>query len=94
MSLARYISASVDRAFAREQEIELARIEQTQNIAAMSDPATIAAAITDAPAWAIISLSMPDEQLRYDGAAELARWIAQRIDPPAPCDNRQLGLPL
>ena len=42
-------------------------------------PSTIAAAIADAPAWALIGLTMPDPQMRERGAEELARWIAERI---------------
>lgn len=57
-------------------------------------PSIIAAAIETAPAWALVSLTMPDETLRHDGAAELARWIVQRIDPQPQPDTRQLGLPL
>lgn len=59
-----------------------------------ADASIIAAAIADAPAWALVGLTMPDEQMRERGAEELARWIAERIDPrPAP-DRRQLGFPL
>ena len=54
----------------------------------------IAAAIADAPAWALIGLTMPDAQMRERGAEELARWIAERIDPTPTPDRRQLGLPL
>ena len=54
----------------------------------------IAAAIVDAPAWALIGLTMPDEQMRERGAEELARWIAERIDAAPTPDWRQLGLPL
>ncbi len=45
-----------------------------------ANPAVIAAAIADAPAWAVIGLTMPDEQMRERGAEELARWIADRIN--------------
>ena len=53
-----------------------------------ANPSTIAAAIADAPAWALIGLTMPDPQMRERGAEELARWIVERVD------ERQLGLPL
>lgn len=56
--------------------------------------AQIAQSIETAPAWALISLTMPDEVLRHDGAAELARWIARHLDPQPTPDARQLGLPL
>ena len=57
-------------------------------------PTVIAAAINDAPAWALVSLTMPDADLLERGAEELARWIAQRLDAPQSPDRRQLGLPL
>lgn len=60
----------------------------------MIHPSIIAAAIADAPAWAIVSLTVPDEQLRHAAADELGRWIAERIDPPAISDRNQLHLPL
>ena len=53
----------------------------------------IAHAITTAPAWALISLTMPDEQLRQDGAHELARWITEQTEHQ-PTDQKQLALPL
>lgn len=61
----------------------------------MTAPAsTIAAAIADAPAWALVGLTMPDPQMRERGAEELARWIVERIEPSHAHDRRQLGLPL
>ena len=45
-----------------------------------ASPSLIAAAIADAPAWALIGLTMPDEQMRERGAEELARWIAERLE--------------
>ena len=53
-------------------------------------PSIIAAAIASAPAWALVSLTMPDDDLRERGTEELGGWIAERID----ADQRQLGLPL
>jgi hypothetical protein len=77
--------------------IALDESEQIGNMAVMASmfPPTdsLAQAIQEAPAWALVSLTMPDEQLRQDGAAELARWITQRINQPYQ-DARQLGLPL
>ena len=53
----------------------------------------IAQAITTAPAWALVSLTMPDEQLRENGAHELARWITEQVEH-TPTDHRQMALPL
>lgn len=53
-------------------------------------PAVIAAAIVDAPAWALIGLTMPDEQMRERGAGELARWIAERINRHSACERQQI----
>lgn len=50
--------------------------------------ATIATALSDAPGWALISLTMPDDQLRDSGALELARWIAGRFKPPVIIEAR------
>ena len=59
-----------------------------------ASPSIIAAAIVDAPAWALVGLTMPDADMRERGAEELARWIVERIDPRPAADQRQLGLPL
>jgi hypothetical protein len=54
--------------------------------------AQLAQAIASAPAFAIIALTMPDEQMRERGAEELARWIERsQVDQP---DARQIALPL
>lgn len=53
----------------------------------------LADAIVSAPAWALISLTMSDEQLRQEGAHELAKWIAERVEC-LPLDQRQMILPL
>lgn len=53
----------------------------------------IARAITTAPAWALVGLTMPDEQMRENGAHELARWIAEQASR-TPADQNQLALPL
>jgi hypothetical protein len=58
------------------------------------ETASIAAAIFDAPAWALVSLTMADDQLRESGALELARWIARRLNPPTIANADQLALPL
>lgn len=53
----------------------------------------IAHAITTAPAWALVSLTMPDEQMRENGAHELARWITEQAEQQL-TDQNQLALPL
>lgn len=57
-------------------------------------PSVVADAIASAPAWALVSLTMPDDQLRMSGADELARWIVGRIDPQPLPDPKQMLLPL
>lgn len=57
-----------------------------------ASPAVIAVAIMEAPAWAVIGLTMPDEQMRERGAEELARWIADRINNHPCGDDRRTGL--
>lgn len=57
-------------------------------------PDAIAATISTAPAWALVSLTVPDEQLREDGAQELARHVYQTLYAPVRVDKDQLPLPL
>jgi hypothetical protein len=55
----------------------------------------IAAALTDAPRFAILGMSMRDERMRERAAEALAAFIAERLDnPPPPVSIDQLRLPL
>ncbi len=54
----------------------------------------IAAAISAAPGWARVRLTVPDLRLRSAALEELARHVDASLDPPRPRDDRQLGLPL
>ncbi|WP_051156880.1 DUF6771 family protein [Sphingobium yanoikuyae] len=57
-----------------------------------------AAQITDtllrAPAWALIGLTMRDDQMREAAAAELAGLIVREIEPAVVVDRNQLILPM
>ncbi|WP_375381526.1 DUF6771 family protein [uncultured Sphingomonas sp.] len=55
---------------------------------------TIAAAISAAPGWARVGITVPDPRLRAAALEELARHVVASLDPPRPRDDRQLGLPL
>jgi len=52
-------------------------------------PPTLAAAILDAPAWAKIGLTLPDEAMRQRAADALAGFLLDKIG-----DERQLALPI
>jgi hypothetical protein len=55
----------------------------------------IEAAIADAPAWAKIGLTMPNDYLRAQSTRELANCILDALDKPfVPTDQNQLPLPL
>lgn len=60
----------------------------------MTDPIAIAAAITTAPAFAKLGLSMRDPRTRDRAGQELASWIAQQLDGREPPHPGQLRLPL
>ena len=54
----------------------------------------IAALIEDAPAWAKIGLTVPNERLRADAHQELARYVYVALYEPIQTDTAQLPLPL
>jgi len=55
----------------------------------------ICTAIFDAPAWALIGVTMPDERMRVRAAHELATVIARRLNAGADqVDPAQLRLPI
>ncbi|MDC7810106.1 DUF6771 family protein [Sphingomonas koreensis] len=55
----------------------------------------ISAAILDAPGWARIGITMPNDRLRAEAAEELARVIVDRLHHTEPSlDMNQLTLPI
>lgn len=57
------------------------------------DPQQLSEAILNAPAWARVGITMPDEKMREKAAAELAHSIVDRLgDYPAIPDPNQLSL--
>jgi hypothetical protein len=57
------------------------------------DPQQLSMAILNAPAWARVGITMPDEKMRVKAAAELAQSIVERIeDYPGIPDPDQLDL--
>ena len=50
--------------------------------------------IAQAPAWAKIGLTMPNERLREDAQRELARHVYSALFQPINIDTAQLRLPL
>jgi hypothetical protein len=55
---------------------------------------TIARAITDAPAWALVGLTAPRDTLREDAAREVAQHLYAALYRPVEVNARQLHLPL
>lgn len=54
----------------------------------------LSAIILEAPGWARVGLTMPDERMREEAANTLAATIIERLtDTPRP-DVNQLSLPL
>jgi len=57
------------------------------------DTQQLSEAILNAPAWARVGITMPDEEMREKAAAELANSILERLsDYPAISDPNQLAL--
>lgn len=50
--------------------------------------------IAEAPAWAKIGLTMPNERLREDAERELAQHVYSALYQPLNIDTQQLRLPL
>ena len=63
-------------------------------MASVITPDKIAALIEDAPAWAKIGLTVPNERLRADAHLELARYVYTALYQPIQTDTAQLPLPL
>lgn len=57
-------------------------------------PERIAALIEDAPAWALIGLTVPQERLRADARREVAQYVYSALYRPIDGDRAQLNLPL
>ncbi len=57
-------------------------------------PERISDLITTSPAWAKVSLTMPNERLRQDGTTTLAQHIYGALFQPIQTDRDQLTLPL
>ena len=57
-------------------------------------PAAISAALDTAPAWAKIALTVPQERLREDACAEVAKHVYEALRGPVASDPGQLALPL
>lgn len=57
-------------------------------------PQAISAALETAPAWAQIALTVPQQRLRDDARAEMARHVYDTLVGPVATDPGQLALPL
>lgn len=57
-------------------------------------PERIAALIADAPAWALIGLTVPQERLRGDAQLEVANYVYSALYQSLNVDTGQLKLPL
>lgn len=59
------------------------------------DTASVAHAILEAPGWARVGITAPSSWLREDAALELARAIAERVEPSdVSAPQSQARLPL
>ena len=58
------------------------------------NPDAIAAAIENAPAWAVLALSTRSERLRRDARRELGEHIYCALYQPVDVDTAQMALPL
>ena len=54
----------------------------------------IADLIEEAPGWALVALTMPQERLRADGRLEVARHVYGALYRSDPAEAQQLPLPL
>lgn len=60
----------------------------------MITPERIADLIDEAPGWALVALSVPQERLRADARLEVAQHVYAALFPPMPSERAQLALPL
>lgn len=63
-------------------------------MAAVITPEAIGIAITTAPAWAKLGLTVPQDRLRDDACREVAQHVYQVLSAPVAADRDQLALPL
>ncbi|WP_306439310.1 DUF6771 family protein [Novosphingobium sp. TCA1] len=65
----------------------------TDSLHLPADPALLSEALLNAPAWARVGLTMPDERMRAKAATELANTIVERLTgyPDVP-DPDQLSM--
>lgn len=63
-------------------------------MAGMITPERIGELIAEAPAWAKIGLTMPNQRLREDAQRELAQHVYSALYQPLNIDTQQLRLPL
>ena len=65
------------------------------NVMSDSASAHLAHTILQAPAWARVGITAPNERLREQAAAELAQAVLGALEgSTAPYDARQMALPL
>lgn len=62
-------------------------------MASIISPERIATLIEDAPAWAVIGLTMPQARMRDDARLELARHVYRGLFKPVDTEVAQLALP-
>ncbi len=58
------------------------------------DADTLASALTEAPAWALLALTAPRETLRHDAANEVAHHVITALSRPPRAPAGQMTLPL
>lgn len=63
-------------------------------MASVITPERIGELIADAPAWAKIGLTMPNQRLREDAQREMAQHVYAALYQPMNTDTGQLPLPL
>jgi len=54
----------------------------------------IADLIEQAPGWALVALTVPQERLRADARREVAEYVYSALDQPLDTEAGQLRLPL
>ncbi|WP_353453809.1 DUF6771 family protein [Sphingomonas faeni] len=62
-------------------------------MASVITPERIAALIADAPSWALVGLTVPQERLREDAQLEVANHVYSALYQPLNLDTGQLPLP-
>jgi hypothetical protein len=57
-------------------------------------PERIAEIIADAPGWALVALTVPQERLRQDARRELGHYVYSALYQPIEVETAQLSLQL